>query len=148
VKYRFLFNNGLRAIISSRSERRLIMFESQTPHAEIEAVVENYFQGYLKAEADRVGRAFHEDARLMAAEEGKLDRTDAADWLKSLRTRREKGDLREAATEIAGVDATGDAAVVKAVLRFAEFQFTDYLSLLKLGGAWRIVNKIYTAESS
>lgn len=122
------------------------MFKSSAAHAEIEAVVKDYFHGYLKAEADQVGRAFHQDARLMAADEGKLDRTDVSDWLKSLRARREKGDLREAATEIAGVDSTGDAAVVKAVLRFPKFQFTDYLSLLKLEGSWRIVNKIYTAD--
>jgi hypothetical protein len=122
------------------------MFETIAPHAEIEDVVKDYFRGYLKAEADRVGRAFHQDARLMAADEGKLDRTEVRDWLESLRARREKGDLREAATEIAGVDSTGDAAVVKAVLRFQKFQFTDYLSLLKLDGQWRIVNKIYTTD--
>jgi hypothetical protein len=120
------------------------MFKSSEAHAEIETVVKEYFHGYLRAEADQVGRAFHEDARLLSAEDGKLDRTDVLDWLKSIRTRREKGDLREAVTEIAGADMTGDAAVVKAVLRFPKFQFTDYLSLLKLGGEWRIVNKIYT----
>ena len=50
------------------------------------------------------------------------------------------------ATEIAGIDSTGDAAIVKTVLRFPKFQFTDYLSLLKLDGAWIIVNKIYTVD--
>ncbi|HEX4047820.1 MAG TPA: nuclear transport factor 2 family protein [Elusimicrobiota bacterium] len=124
------------------------MFKTEEEHAEIEAVVKDYFQGYLSAEADRVGRAFHHDARLMAADEGKLDRTDVPDWLESLRTRREKGDIREAVAEIAGIDRTGDAAVAKTVLRFPKFQFTDYLSLLKLDGAWIIVDKIYTARSS
>lgn len=122
------------------------MFKNQETHAEIETVVKNYFHGYLRAEADEVDGAFHRDSRLMAAEEGKLDSTAVSDWLKSLRIRREKGDLREAVTEIAGVDRTGDAAVVKAVLRFPKFQFTDYLSLLKIGGDWKIVNKIYTAD--
>ena len=124
------------------------MFKTDETHAEIETVVKDYFQGYLTAEADQVGRAFHRDARLMAADEGKLDRTDVPDWLKSLRSRKEKGDVREAVTEIAGVDRTGDAAVVKTVLRFPEFRFTDYLSLLKLDGAWKIVNKIYTVDRS
>jgi hypothetical protein len=122
------------------------VFKTKETHAEIENVVKDYFHGYLAAEADQVGRAFHEDARLLAVDEGKLERTDVPDWLKSLRTRREKGDVREAVTEIAGVDLTGDAAVVKTVLRFPKFQFTDYLSLLKFDGAWRIVNKIYTVE--
>ena len=122
------------------------MFESSGTRAEIETVVKDYFHGYLRAEADQVGRAFHPDARLLAVEDGKLERTDVPDWLENIRSRREKGDLREAETRIAGVDLTGDAAVVKAVLRFPKFQFTDYLSLLKLNGAWRIVNKIYTVD--
>ncbi len=82
----------------------------------------------------------------MATDEGKLEKTDVPDWLKSLRTRREKGDIRDASTEIAGVDVAGDAAVVKTVLRFPKFQFTDYLSLLKLDGTWIIVNKIYAVD--
>jgi hypothetical protein len=122
------------------------MFKTNETHAEIETVVKDYFQGYLTAEADQVGRAFHQDARLMAADEGKLEKTGVPDWLKSLRARKEKGDIREASTEIAGIDLTGDAAVVKTVLRFPKFQFTDYLSLLKLDGSWIIVNKIYTVD--
>jgi hypothetical protein len=122
------------------------MFETQESHPEISAVIQNYFQGYLRAEADQVGRAFHQDARLLAVDGGKLDRTEVPDWLKSLRTRREKGDVREAVTEIAGIDRTGDAAVVKTVLQFPKFQFTDYLSLLKIDGAWSIVSKIYTVD--
>ena len=55
--------------------------------------------------------------------------------------------MRQAVTEIAGVDRTGDTAVVKTVLKFPEFQFTDYLSLLKIEGEWIIVNKIYTADA-
>ena len=122
------------------------MFASCETHAEIEIVVKDYFQGYLRAEPDRLGRAFHRDARLLAVDEGRLERTDVPDWLKNMRARREKGDIREAETRIAGIDVTGDAAVVKTVLRFPKFQFTDYLSLLKLGGAWTIVNKIYTVD--
>ena len=122
------------------------MFKTKETHAEIEAVVKEYFHGYLRAEADQVDRAFQQDSRLMAAEEGKLESTAVSEWLKSIRVRKEKGDVREAVAEIAGIDLTGDAAVVKTVLRFPKFQFTDYLSLLKLGGAWKIVNKIYTVD--
>ena len=122
------------------------MFKTSETHPEIETVVKEYFQGYLKAEADQVDRAFQKDSRLMSAEEGKLESTAVSDWLKSIRIRREKGDVREAVTEISGIDSTGDAAVVKTVLRFPKFQFTDYLSLLKLDGAWKIVNKVYTVD--
>ena len=123
------------------------MFKNSGMNSEIERVVKDYFQGYLKAEPQKISSAFHQDSRLLAAEEGALEKTEVSDWLKSIKERQEKGDIREAAVDIAGIDFTGDAAVVKTVLRFPKFQFTDYLSLLKIKGAWKIVNKIYTVEN-
>ena len=35
------------------------------------------------------------------------------------------------------VDVTGDAAVAKVVLDYPSARFTDYMSLLKIGGEWR-----------
>ena len=42
--------------------------------------------------------------------------------------------------------ANARAAVAKTTLAFPAFKFTDYLSLLKFEGSWKIVNKIYTSE--
>jgi len=53
----------------------------------------------------------------------------------------EKGDL-----SITSVDITGDAASVKVVEVYDQSKYIDYLSLLKLNGEWKIVNKIYTVE--
>ena len=48
--------------------------------------------------------------------------------------------------EIAMVDVTGDAAVAKIVLDYPTALLTDYMSLLKIDGEWKIVNKIFTME--
>ena len=53
----------------------------------------------------------------------------------------EKGDLR-----IVSVDVTGNAASVKVLEAYDNAIYTDYLSLLKWNGEWKIVNKIYTVE--
>ena len=50
----------------------------------------------------------------------------------------EKGDL-----QITAVDITGNAASVKVVEVYEKTKYTDYLSLLKFAGGWKIVNKIY-----
>jgi hypothetical protein len=40
-------------------------------------------------------------------------------------------------------DIEGDAAFVKVTDEFAGMRFSDYLSFLKIGGHWVIVNKLY-----
>jgi hypothetical protein len=44
------------------------------------------------------------------------------------------------------VDVTGDAAVAKVVLDYPNALFTDYMSFLRIGGEWRIVNKTFTVQ--
>jgi hypothetical protein len=41
---------------------------------------------------------------------------------------------------------TGNAASVKVLETYDNAIYTDYLSLLKWNGEWKIVNKIYTVE--
>jgi len=41
---------------------------------------------------------------------------------------------------------TGNAGVAKIVLEYPTVTFTDYMSLLKVGDEWKIVNKVFYAE--
>ena len=41
---------------------------------------------------------------------------------------------------------TGNAASGKIELDYPNAKLTDYMSLLKIGGEWKIVNKIFTSE--
>ena len=116
--------------------------------ARIEKVLENYFEGYLQAEAGQVSGAFHPVTRLLSVDEGKLDSTEMGDWLRNLAERKARADVRRAACEILSVDITQEAAVAKVALTFPAFRFTDYLSLLRIGDDWRIVGKIYTRSAT
>lgn len=49
---------------------------------------------------------------------------------------------------IAMVDVTGNAAVAKVELDYPETFLTDYFTLLKVNGEWKIMNKIFTREST
>lgn len=114
---------------------------------EIHQAIENYVEGYLRAEVPTLLKAFHPNARLFASEEGRLDKTELSDWTANLELRKSKGDLRKADLSILNVDVSGGAAVAKIKLSFPTFAFTDYLSFLQLEEGWRIVNKIYTVEN-
>ena len=124
------------------------MFENKNKEdVAIETVIKNYFQGYLNADPETLLKAFHSGARLFCVgENGILETTEMSDWLKNLADRRAKGDIRQADARIDSIEVSDDAAVVKVTLVFNAFQFTDYLSLLRLGSAWKIVNKIYTVK--
>lgn len=115
---------------------------------EIENTIRNYIGGYLEADAERLAGAFHQSAKLFSVNEGKLETTELANWLKNLRERRAKGDIRKADTRIDSIEITGDAAVAKTVLTFPKFRFVDYLSLLQIGRDWVIVNKTYTMKET
>ena len=109
----------------------------------IEDVIQDYFQGYQLADVGRIQNAFHEDTRLLSVDNGKLDRTELKDWLVNLAHRHETGDVRKGKLEVLALDSTDYAASAKLRITFEKFQFTDYLSLLKIEGKWIIVGKIY-----
>lgn len=112
----------------------------------IEQVIHNYFRTYLNADPDGILDSFHEDTRLLTADNGRLEKTEMSDWIENLKQRRAKGDIRSAKTEIIGIEHVGDMAFVKASLQFDTFVFSDYLSLLKIDGFWKIVGKIYVTR--
>jgi hypothetical protein len=116
---------------------------SDTEKPLIRKVIQTYFESYLGADADGISQAFFEGTDLLSVDQGSLDRTGLRAWLSNLRERRARGDLRQADAEVTSIDISGDAAMAKAVLRFKEFSFVDYLSLLKIEGRWRIVGKVY-----
>lgn len=109
----------------------------------IEEVIQNYFQGYQKADTTLIKKAFHADTKLLSVDEGKMDVTEMKDWLINLEERRLRGDIRIGKLTIESIDVTHESASVKLIIRFQAFEFTDYLSLLKIDGKWMVVGKIY-----
>ena len=112
----------------------------------IEETIAAYFEGYQKADVTLIKKAFHEDVKLLSSDAGKLSITDMQSWLKNLEERKERNDIRKGTLAIESVDVTDSCAAVRLKIRFPEFSFTDYLSLLKLGEEWKIVGKIYHFE--
>jgi len=109
----------------------------------IEKVIQDYFQGYQKADVTLIKKTFHPDTRLLSVDQGKLDVTEMSAWLKNLEDRHLRGDIREGKLTIESIDVTNETAVVKLKIRFKSFEFTDYLSLLRIEEKWIIVGKIY-----
>lgn len=109
----------------------------------IEAVIQDYFEGYQKADVTLIKNVFHPNVRLLSVDQGKLDVTEMNDWLRNLEDRHDRGDIRQGKLTIVSIDQTNETAVVKLKIQFEAFAFTDYLSLLNVKGKWIIVGKIY-----
>ena len=109
----------------------------------IEGVIQNYFEGYQKADTNLIKKAFHPDTKLLSIDSGKMDVLKMEDWLKGLEDRHSRADIRVGKLIIQSIDVTHETAVVKLNIKFPTFEFTDYLSLLKIDGKWIIVGKIF-----
>jgi putative lumazine-binding protein len=113
--------------------------------AKVRQTVETYLHGLKFNDVPSLQKAFYPEAKLyFVKKDGTLGQLSQEQWYQGFEGsagKEEAGDLR-----IASVDVTGNAASVKVVETYPKSVYTDYISLLKLGGEWRIVNKIYVAE--
>jgi protease I len=119
----------------------------QVPNEEasVRATVEIYLHGLKFNHVESFRRAFYPEAKLFfVRKNGELGQLTQEQWYKGFAAnagKEEQGELR-----IAAVDITGKAASVKVIETYPDSTYTDYVSLLKLGGEWKIVNKVFTFE--
>jgi hypothetical protein len=115
--------------------------------AEEEAVreaVQYYIDGQAAGDGAIVGRAFHDDAHLTHMREGEIRTIPIAEYLSWFRGEPAE-DEAERERWIESVDIAGDAAVAKVVLDYPRVRYTDYMSLLKVDGEWKIIHKNFSA---
>lgn len=119
---------------------------SGTDEAEIRAAVQAYFDGMMNGSPETLRRAFEENALLIGpADDGGVVRIPFAQW--SARMSRPLPDPGARTNRILSVDIAGNAAVAKTELVWPTVRYVDYLSLLKVKGEWKIVNKIWHEEA-
>lgn len=111
----------------------------------VRAVVERYLHGLKFNDTTSFQAAFWPQALLLFTKpDGSLGQLTQSQWYRMFAGvvgKEEQGELR-----IEAVDVTGDVASVKVVEVYPKSVYIDYLNLLRFGGEWRIVNKIYTSR--
>ncbi len=114
--------------------------------AEIEKVLQVYFDGLYEGDTKKLGQAFHPVAHLYSiGADGKAADLPRADWFKGVESRpsgKAKGTAR--ADRIVSVDFSGPAtAFAKVECQLPPRYFTDYLTLLKADGRWQVIAKAF-----
>ncbi|HEX5834074.1 MAG TPA: nuclear transport factor 2 family protein [Pyrinomonadaceae bacterium] len=107
--------------------------------------LENYIQGHVTGNGDFMRKAFHSEAKVMAFRDGKLTNLTSEEFASRFNGK-PAADEAQRKRRIESVEITGNAGVAKIVLDYPTVTFTDYMSLLKVGDEWKIVNKVFYAE--
>jgi hypothetical protein len=114
--------------------------------AEREAV-EKPLKMYLSGEPEQLKQAFHPGATMFFARNDSLIAVRIPEYIARVEESRTKGPPPKRIERIAQVDISGTSAVARLELEYPQQKLTDYMSLVKYGGEWRIVNKIFSRES-
>ena len=116
--------------------------------AAIEETVGHYFRGGDTGSSAEMRKAFHPTAMMFYVDkEGAMTGVSMPEWF--ARIDASSKDAKPALSrKVAIVDVDGDAAVAKLVSTVPNMQIEDYMFLLKVGGSWRIVGKIFHRTES
>lgn len=109
----------------------------------IRAVVQLCLDGEATGDVEKLQAAFHDDARMFGSLAGERYDVPISELMEmSAQTPADTGKYR---SRILSVQQTGDAALATVVEEgyWGTVSFVDYLSLARIDGRWRIVNKLF-----
>ncbi len=117
-------------------------FEEQA----VREAVGHYLKGQATGDGEHYRRVFHPEARLFAVRNGEFWQLTSAEYAD-----RAPGapaeDEAQRQRRIDMIDIAGNAAIAKVTLDYPQVRYSDYLSLLKIDGTWKVVNKTFYMET-
>ena len=108
----------------------------------VEAVLNDYMIGGTERNAERLTSAFHEQAMMKYIRDGEYTEVNAQEFFGGTKP----GAPLERKNEIVSVDITGHVAMAKLRLTYSDKAFVDYMTLMKVDGSWKIINKTFYVE--
>jgi hypothetical protein len=112
----------------------------------VRRALDHYIQGHATGVGDHFRAAFDPQGRVVSIRDGRLAMMTIDEFVGRAATGKPAADEGRRRRRIESIDITGDAAVAKVVLEYPAVRFTDYMTLLKTGDEWRIINKAFHAE--
>jgi hypothetical protein len=109
----------------------------------VETTVHLYVEGMTFANEAALRKAFHPRCAIIGHYENAVEWLTRDEFIAAIVAEGSAPPDTQPFMDIEAIDVEGDAASVKVTDTFAGMRFTDYLSMLKIGGRWTIVNKLY-----
>lgn len=114
----------------------------------VKVPLENYIKAHATGDPEYARKAFHTEGNMIWIRDGKYSSDTFDAFIKRAFTGKPAADeeKRKEGRKIEAIDLAGNAAVARIVLDYPNVKFVDYMTLLKINGEWKIVNKSFYAE--
>ncbi|WP_294733947.1 nuclear transport factor 2 family protein [uncultured Flavobacterium sp.] len=114
---------------------------------DIQGVIFEYFSGVFEGNVTQLKNTFEPNAILYGDIKGEPYLKSFQDYVKGVADRKSPKELgEEFKMKIISIEVFGNNAMVKAQLPMLGYNYYDFLSLTKLNGDWKIVNKLFTHQ--
>jgi hypothetical protein len=110
----------------------------------VRATIDQYFRGHATANPDEMRKAFLPTAHIEGLREGKFVSWTVEEYCSRFAGKPAADEASRKRT-IDTVNVSGSSAMARATLVHGATTFTDYFVLLKVDGAWKIANKVYSS---
>jgi hypothetical protein len=107
--------------------------------------LENYLKGHATGDGDYMRKAFHPDAKVFFIRDGKLNQLTAEEFA-ARSPGKPAPDEAQRKRWIESVKVSGNAGFGVITLDYPTAKITDYMSLIKVDGEWKIINKTFAIE--
>jgi metallo-beta-lactamase class B len=108
------------------------------------AVIEGYFAAHALGNGEFITQTFTPDAKIQFVEGGELKVWTRDGFAK--RFLQSATDEYRRVRRVERLDVSDTAASAVVTLNYPQVLFTDHISLLKIGGRWQIVSKVFSAN--
>jgi hypothetical protein len=106
--------------------------------------IELYFRADALGKGQLIEQAFTPDAKIKFVENGEVREWSRDEFAK--RFQQPAADVYRRVRRVERLDISGTAASAVLTLDYPQVLFTDHMSPLKIGGQWKIVGKVFSAE--
>lgn len=115
---------------------------SQNEKENIKRALYHYIEGTANGEPERVQKAFHKELNLYSVRNGELHVWEGKKYIGNIKQGRKSNRIGK----IISIDYENNAAMAKLEIDMpgAKRIYTDYMLLLKVKGAWKVIHKSYT----
>jgi len=113
--------------------------------AAIRATIEHYFRAHATGDGTHLLQAFRPELHMMFVRDGAFQQKTRDEFIAGFSGKPADDEAQRKRT-IEMIDVTGNAAVAKIKLDYPRATLTDYFTLLKIDGEWKIVNKIFHSQ--
>lgn len=126
----------------------LSAYAQQSDMDAVRVPLENYLKAHATGDPAYARKAFHTEGNMTFMRDGKYVTETFDSFINRAFTGKPAADedKRKGGRRIASVEVVGNAAIAKIILDYPTVKFTDFMTLLKIDGEWKIVNKSFFAE--